>query len=330
MKVIIPVAGIGKRLKPHTYSQPKVLMHVAGKPIIGHILDEIQKLKLREVIFITGQMGDMVENYVEANYKFRSRYVMQEEQLGLGHAISMACPYVDSEPVLIILGDTVFQADFKKVLRDKKTAIGVKAVKDPRRFGVVEVAKNGVIRRLIEKSERPPSNLAIVGIYYIQNSALLRASLEKIVRGNIKTAGEYQLTDALQLMVKQGEKMKTFHVEGWYDCGKQETLLSTNKILLEKNYKNRVPHYGGSIVLPPSYIGKNVTVENSCVGPYASVADGCTVRNAIIKNSIVNENARVENVLLDDSIIGANAMIVGRFERINLGDSSEVDLAYKG
>ncbi len=330
MKVIIPVAGIGKRLKPHTYSQPKVLMHVAGKPILGHILDEIQKLKLREVIFITGQMGDMIKKYVDKNYHFKSHFVEQEEQLGLGHAIYLARTHMDSEPVLIILGDTVFHADFKKVLRDKKSAIGVKAVSDPRRFGVVQVGKGGSIRRLIEKSERPPSNLAIVGIYYIQNSALLFSSLHHVVTENVKTAGEYQLTDALQHMVKKGEKMKTFLVDGWYDCGKPETLLSTNRVLLEKHYKKNVPHRHGSIVAPPSFIGKGTIIENSCIGPYVSVANGCTVKNAVLKNCIINENARVENVLLDDSIIGANAMIVGRFERINLGDSSEVDLAYRG
>lgn len=330
MKVIIPVAGIGKRLKPHTYSIPKVLMHVAGKPIIGHILDEIQKLNLREVVFITGQMGDKIKDYVDKNYHFKAQYVEQEEQLGLGHAIYLSRTYVDSEPVLIILGDTVFHADFKKVLRDKKSAIGVKAVDDPRRFGVVQVGKGGVITRLIEKSERPLSNLAIVGIYYIQNSALLFSSLHHIITENIKTAGEYQLTDALQVMVKKGERMKTFLVDGWYDCGKPETLLSTNRVLLEKHYKKNVPHRHGSIVAAPSYIGEGAIIENSCIGPYVSVANGCTLKNAILRNCIINENARVENVLLDDSIIGANAMIVGRFERINLGDSSEVDLAYRG
>lgn len=326
MKAVIPVAGMGVRLKPHTYSLPKVLIQVAGKPILSHILDELVKLKIKEFIFVVGYMGEKIKEYVEKNYKFSAFYVYQEKREGLGHAIYLASSYFEKEPVLIVLGDTIFKADLKKVISGKYSAIGVKEVENPERFGVVEV-KNRFITNLVEKSKNPPSNLAIVGIYYLKNSELLKNSLKELIEKRIKTAGEYQLTDALKIMVENGEKIVYFKVDGWYDCGKPETLLETNKSLLNlNNFKFKV---AGSIVINPVYIGKKVLIKNSVIGPYVSIAEKSEIVNSILKNSIVGENAKVENVLLNYSIIGNNAHITGKFERINLGDSSEIDLAYK-
>lgn len=326
MKAIIPVAGMGVRLKPHTYSIPKVLIQVAGKPIISHILDELVKLKIKKLILVVGYMGEKIKEYVDKNYKFSTVYIEQEERKGLGHAIYLSSQYFNKESVLIILGDTIFRADLKKVITGKYSSIGVKEVENPERFGTVEI-KDKFITNLVEKVKNPPSNLAIVGIYYLKNSEFLKNSLEELIRNNIKTANEYQLTDALQIMVKKGEKMTHFKVEGWYDCGKPETLLETNRALLKlDNFKSEV---SGSIIINPVYIGEKVIIENSIIGPYVSIAEKSEIINSIVKNSIISEHARVENVLLNQSIIGSNAIIKGKYDKINLGDSSEIDLAYK-
>lgn len=329
MKVIIPVAGKGTRLKPHTFSLPKVLLQVAGKPILGHILEEIKKIGLKEVIFVVGDFADKIKEYVENNFNFKTYYVEQKEAKGLGHAIFITKDIARNEKeILIILGDTVFKTNFSKLSASKYSTIGVKEVSDARRFGVIQLNKKNFITNLIEKSVKPPTNKAIVGIYLIKNSKILYESLEKIINQNIRTKGEFQLTDALNLMVKKGEKMVPFNVEGWYDCGKPETILNTNKILLEK--KNYVGcKTENSIIIPPVYIAKSAKIINSIIGPNVSIADEVQIKNCIIRGSIINANAHVENILINQSIIGSNALIIGRFERINLGDSSEIDLGYE-
>lgn len=324
MKAVIPVAGTGSRLRPHTHAIPKVLMHVAGKPILGHILDELKKLGIKEIFFVIGHMGEKIKEFVDSHYPFSTTYVEQKEPLGLGHAIYTASACFGKEPILIILGDTVFDADFRTAFNGSTTCIGVKTVENPKRFGIVEINEKGTVQNLAEKDENPRSNLAIVGIYFIKHPMLLKSCLEEIVTQNIKTAGEFQLTDALRLMVQRGEKIKTFEVKGWYDCGKPETLLSTNRILLEKYKKaHTVP---GSILIPPVYIGKNVMLEHSCIGPYVSIGDSAHVVCSILRDSIINEGARVENELMENSIIGRDAVIIGKFNKINVGDSSEIDL----
>lgn len=328
MKVVIPVAGQGTRLKPHTLTIPKVLIQVAGKPILGHILDEIKKLKLQDLILVVGDMAEKIQEYVDKKYNFKVKYVHQEKPQGLGHAIYLASKYFEEEPVLIILGDTIFKVNLKKVISGKYSSLGVKAVDNPRRFGTVKV-ENDYVVQLQEKKENPSSNLAIVGIYYLINSRLLKKSLEKIIRTNKRTAGEYQLTDALQEMVEQGEKMKIFEVDGWYDCGKPETLLSTNKTLLNNTKSKSSVCPPSVVIVNPVYISPDASIENSIIGPHTSVAGGGRIKNSIIKNSIINENATVENVLLNFSIIGENAHIVGRFDKINLGDWSVIDLGYQ-
>ena len=232
---IIPVAGVGTRLRPHTHTLPKVLLHVAGKPIIAHILDDLPALGIRKAVLIVGYMGDLVREYVVRNYpRLEAHFVEQPERLGLGHAVSLAAAHVDDQPILIILGDTIFEADLRGVLAGPTHSIGVKAVDDPRRFGIVETDRSGKVTLLIEKPERPASNLAITGIYYFTHAGPLLAALEEIQRKDIRTKGEFQLTDAMELMVQNGETLTTFPVAGWYDCGKTETLLETNRILLSK------------------------------------------------------------------------------------------------
>src|SRR3972149_1712943 len=234
MKAIIPVAGEGTRLRPHTHTTPKVLVYVAGKPILDHILDSLLEVGVDELVLIVGDRGEKIIDYVTREYTFRVHMVNQAQRLGLGHAIYLAREFLNGDPALMVLGDTVFKSSFEGVFEGGVTSIGVKAVDDPRRFGVVEM--NGkYIENFIEKPDKPVSNLAIVGLYYIQDTNTLARALEKlIVEQDRKTKDEYQLTDALQIMLRDGVKMTSFPVEGWYDCGKAETLLATNRILLHE------------------------------------------------------------------------------------------------
>ena len=325
MKVIIPVAGIGKRLRPHTYSVPKALLHVAGKPMLAHILDIVRKLKPSEVILIVGFLGEQIVDYVRSTYRFKCTFIEQRELKGLGYAVNMASPQMDEdEPVLIILGDTIFDADLLPVIKGGQDALGVKRVADPRRFGIVEM-KGRFVKRLIEKPAKATSQLAVVGVYYIRSTGLLKESLREIISNDIVTKDEYQLTDALQLMIDRGVKFRTFNIKGWYDCGKPETLLETNRRLLAK--AKRVRKLAGSKIIPPAFVSKTARVKSCTLGPNVSVADGATLRGSTIRNSIIGRGAVVENSTLDWSLIGNGARIKGATGSLNVGDSSEVDLA---
>ena len=321
MRAIIPVAGEGSRLRPHTYTLPKVLINVAGKPIIGHILDKIIHDGFNEATIVIGYMGEKIIKYVTSNYSLKVDFIEQEERLGLAHSIYIARETIPDEPVLIILGDTIFDVELQPVISGNHTSLGVKFVDDPRRFGVVQ-SGNGFAEKLIEKPEKFISNLALVGLYWIKNTKLLKTSIDEIIEGEIKTRGEYQLTDALQKMIDKGEKITTFNVEGWYDCGKPETLLSTNRFLLEKNSTQKTGD--GFIVIPPVFISPKAKISGSVIGPYTTVADNAVVVDSIIRDSIISEDASVEQSLLDNSLIGNSSVVKGAFRRINIGDSSEI------
>jgi len=323
MRAIIPVAGIGSRLKPHTFSTPKVLLNVGGKPILGHILDKLLDEDVHKATFVIGHLGEMIKSFVQTNYSnIEAEFIEQKEMEGLGHAIYTAIPTFDDDEIFIILGDTIFDVNLKSVFKNKKTSLGVKEVDDPRRFGVA-VINNGYIKKLVEKPQTPVSNLALVGLYYIANSEVLIKSLNKLVEKDLRTKGELQLTDALQMMIEDGEKISTFPVEGWYDCGKPETLLSTNQYLLD--VKSSSKKFENVVVNRPVYIADDAEISNSIIGPYATIDKGCKIEESIIKNSIVGSNAQVSKSLLENSIIGNNSIVRGIFKRLNSGDSSEID-----
>lgn len=332
MRAVIPVAGVGTRLRPHTYALPKVLLNVAGKPILAHILDALIKHQVNAATIITGYMGELVEEFVRSRYPdLEVDFIEQKERKGLGHAIwTGKDTYKPDEALLIILGDTVFDVDLDVALHSKVSSIGVKPVDDPRRFGVVILNENDTIdgkqtiNKFIEKPENPISNLAIVGLYQVVNSQRLVDALNELIEKNIRTRDEYQLTDALELMLQKGEKFTTFPVEGWYDCGKPETLLSTNKFLLEKYPAQK--ELPGSVIIPPCFVSQKATVENSIIGPYTSIADGAVVKDSIIKNSIISYAAKVVNTLLNDSIVGNEAEVYGKFVKYNVGNSSTIEL----
>ena len=323
MRAIIPVAGLGTRLKPHTHSLPKVLLNVGGKPILGHILDKLLEENITKATFVVGYMADRIENYVTTKYpKVNAAFVEQKEMLGLGHAIYTAIPTFDEEEIFIILGDTVFDVNLKQLFGLKTSALGVKHVDDPRRFGVA-VTQNDPITKLVEKPTELVSKLAPVGLYYIKNADALVRALNELVEKDIRTKNELQLTDALQIMIEKGEKISTFPVEGWYDCGKPETLLSTNQFLLSQNARKILIE--NVVINEPVFIADNAKISNSVIGPYTTVAEGCEIKDSIIRNSIINENGVVHKTMLDNAIIGSNAVIKGNYKKLNAGDSSEIE-----
>lgn len=322
---VIPVAGVGTRLRPHTHTLPKALINVAGKAMVAHILDELVAVGITEFVLVVGYMGGRIRKYMASRYPDLSvTYVEQPVARGLGHAIHLTAEAVAGRPALIVLGDTLFRVDFGPVLAKTVSQIGVKAVEDPRRFGVVEMAGDAV-KRFVEKPEHPPSNLAIVGIYYMTDTPALYGALEALVRDDRTHKGEYQLTDALQDMLEAGVPMETFPVEGWYDCGKRETLLETNRDLLDRHAAPAA--VAGSVIVPPVAIDPTATVTNSIVGPHVTVAAGAQVTDSVIRNSIVNEGARVTRMLLDASVVGEAATVEGAYRRLNIGDSSELDIS---
>lgn len=333
MKVIIPVAGFGTRLRPHTLHNPKVLLNVGGKPMIHYIIEQLIKDKIASsIILVTGFLGDKIKDYLNNSFRFKFDYVEQAEAKGLGHAVYCAKSVFrnKNDETLIILGDTLFDVDLKKMVRSKDSVIGVKVVDDPRRFGVVEKDNTGYITRFVEKpanKDVSPSNEAIVGLYYLKNSVSLFRSLEYIMKNNIKGKGEFQLTDALENMIGSNEKMKTFYVDGWLDCGKPETLLETNRYLLNKNKKLKQINKKNLInskIVEPVFIGKNVKIENSVIGPYATINDNSEIRNSFIKDSILEKYSVVENCSLTDSLIGESSSVKRDALKISLGNYSEI------
>jgi len=325
MKVVILLAGLGTRLRPHTYSKPKPLIPVAGKPVLGHILDRLAGLDIAETIFVVGYLGEQIQQYVTQHYPhLAARYVEQTEMKGQAHAINLAREYID-QPVLIIFGDTIWETDFTRLARVQSDGlIYVKPVEDPRRFGVALV-QDGWVTRLVEKPTTPVSNLAVVGVYYFRNWQALLQSIEQVIARDIQLKGEYFLADAMQLMLEAGARLEVETIPVWEDCGTREALLKTNRYLL--NQRSYARPIEGSVVLPPVYISDHAQIKHSIIGPYVSISDGAVIENSILRDCIVSENAHIENRVMEQSLIGKEARVRGTFQRMNVGDSSEIDSA---
>jgi len=325
MKVVIPLAGFGTRLRPHTYTKPKPLISVAGKPVLGHILDKLAGLDVEEIIFIVGYLGDQIRDYVSAHYEFPSRYVEQEELKGQAHAIHLVKDYVHG-PVLILFVDTIFESDLSTLAQEPSDGVMfAKEVEDPRRFGVV-TTQNGYITQFVEKPTTPISNLAVIGLYYVKDSKMLFECIAELIRKDIQTKGEYYLADALQLMVNRGARFVVRPVDVWEDCGKPETVLHTNRYLLEHGGAQEI-ETENSVLIAPVYIETSAVIKDSVVGPYVSIAGNATIIRSIIRDSIINEGAHVEDANLSQSLIGEDAYVRGYPQRLNVGDSAQVDLA---
>ena len=322
MKVIIPVAGEGTRLRPHTFSAPKPLLSVAGKPILAHVLDPVLPLNPEEVIFVVGYKGEMIEQWVRENYSFPVRFVSQDKLLGLGYAVSMAMEHIADEPLLIILGDTIVQCDLEDFTAYGDYVLGVRKVEDPKRFGIA-VLKDGAIVDLEEKPEQPKSDLAVIGVYYFKHSARFKEALNAHVESGHTVRGEIQLTDALHDLIEQGETCLPYEVMAWYDCGKKNTMLATNQHLLDQI---EPPKLAGATIVPPVYIADNVVAKNATIGPYVSIAEGTRITDSAISHAIVGSDTIIENSNLNNSLVGSNVSIIGMTGRLNVGDWSEVEL----
>ena len=334
MKVIIPVAGVGTRLRPHTYSQPKPLIPVAGKPILGFIIDRMVKAGFTEFIFVIGYLGEKIESYVLEHYpELKCRFVIQNKREGLGHAIFLIRPLIsENEELYIVLGDTIFEADIEAVMTMPESALGLKRVDDPRDFGVAEVEDDMRITRVIEKPSIPKSNLALVGLYKIKESAQLFNALEQIMAHGYKTQGEYHLTDALMMMIKDGITFRGFKITNWYDCGKKEILLETNAILLKKLHpQGQHQHaYPNTILIEPVSIAPGCDIRDSIIGPNVTLGENTSVHYSILRHSIIGNDATIDDVVLLDSVIGSDTVIKGMSQSLNIGDNTEIDLSKSG
>jgi len=333
MKAIIPVAGVGSRLRPHTYSQPKPLMPVAGKPILGFIIERLRKAGVTEFVFVIGYLGEKIEEYVTGHFPdIKTNFVLQQSREGLGHAIWLCKPYIgENEKIIIALGDTIFDADIESVIASPYSALGLKKVDDPRDFGVAELDDDGFIARVIEKPSIPKSNLALVGFYKIVETEQLFEALDSNIQKGYKTQGEFHLTDALMLLIKQGIKIQGFKVLNWYDCGKKEILLETNAILLRKTGGNISDdmQVENTIIKEPVSIARGCTIKNSIIGPNVTIGENTFIGYSIVKDSIIGNFAIIDDVVLHHSVIGSDATVKGLSQSLNIGDNAEIDLSQR-
>ena len=325
MKVIIPLAGKGTRLRPHTHITPKPMLKIAGKPVIDYVMEDLQRLgNVEQVIYITGHLKDKVELYARAKYPFDAVFIEQEVQDGTAGAVALAKPYVD-QPVFIIFVDTIFDADLSVVNRsDADGIIWVKTVDDYQRFGVVVTDANGHMTKIVEKPSTPISKRANIGLYYIKNWKLLYEGIDWTLK-QPKNKGEFYLTDAFQYMIDHGAKIKVIDVEGWYDAGEQGTLLETNRTILDKGRARRpksVP--AGVTVIDPVYIEDDVTLVASTIGPNVSIGSGSRVEGSELRDTIVGTGTTVSNSTLTGSMIGDSAVIDGARGQLNISDHSVV------
>jgi glucose-1-phosphate thymidylyltransferase len=307
MKVIIPLAGKGTRLRPHTHLVPKPMLKIAGKPVIDYVMEDLRRLGgVEEVIYITGHLKETVEAYARAKYPFKSHFVEQKEQRGTADAVGLAKPYID-QPVMIIFVDTIFDADLSVTkTSDADGIIWVKEVEDYQRFGVVVTDADGNMSRIVEKPNTPISKRANIGLYYIRNWRLLVEAVDWVMT-RPPNKGEYYLTDAFQYMIDRGAKLKVVDVEGWYDAGKLDTLLDTNRTMVE-----------------PVYIEDGVTVRRSTIGPNVSISAGSVIEDSRIRDSIVGARTKIAHSTVHDSLIGDEVAIDGFHGALTVTDNSEL------
>ena len=326
MKVIIPMAGLGTRMRPHTFSRPKPLVNVAGQPMLTYLIDLFDDIKVDEWIFIVGYLGEQIEAFVAETYDINAIYVVQEELIGQAHAVHLAKEHL-AGPCFVLFSDTLFETDLSVIKNTNADAIAfVKEVEDPRRFGVVELNADGVVTRFIEKPDSMDNKNVVIGLYYLKDGAAMISAIEKQMARKHMTKGEFFLADAFQIMVDDGAVFRTQDVDVWLDCGKPETVLETNRYALEhwRDNSTTAGREGVSIV-PPVYIDPAATIERSVIGPYVAVSKGAEVRGCVLANCIVDNGARIENMVIEDSLIGQGAVATRRSSTLNLGDQTSAE-----
>jgi glucose-1-phosphate thymidylyltransferase len=330
MKAIIPVAGIGSRLRPHTHTQPKSLIPVAGNTILGHIIERLLAAGIQDFVFIIGYLGEKIESFVKREYPhIRAEFVVQEPREGLGHALYVARETFRHESdVIIILGDTIVEVDMDKLLAYPGTMLAVKKVDTPSLFGVTELGPDDFVTKVVEKPKIPKSNIALVGLYKIHEPAKLIEALAFILQQGIKTLGEYHLSDALMHMIRQGEKMATLAVDSWFDCGRKETLLQANAILLNRLApQTSQRQFPDTIIIPPVSIGENCQISHSIIGPNVAIGDYTIVSSSILHDSIIGSYSELRNAVMHDSIVGSDASLLGLSHSFNIGDNTEINFS---
>lgn len=325
MDIILPVAGLGTRLRPQTWSKPKPLVALAGKPMLSHVLDRVMPLEPSRIIFITGFLGDQMEAWARANVSVPVEFVVQPEMKGQTDAI-LRTRHLDPKQALILFPDMLFEADFGGLRTvDADVVMFTKEVDDPSALGIA-VVEDGRITKLVEKPKDLISRLAVIGIYYFRNMPDLYTAIDEQIARGIQLKNEYFIADAIQLMIEAGKKVVPAPVTLWEDCGNVEALLGTNRILLTNGGATGTRVHGDSVVIEPSAIDPTATIERSVIGPYASVSAGATVRDSVLRDAILDEGATVSACVIEHSLIGRRAAVTGRPATLNVGDVSMVNL----
>ena len=332
IKVVIPMAGLGTRLRPHTWSKPKQLVSVAGKTVLDHVLDMLSTLPAElnvELINIVGYLGDQIEDHITKHYPhIKSNFVVQEDPRGQSHAIYLA-RHLLSGPMMVVFADTLIETNLSKITNEELDAIAwVKPVPDPRRFGVAVLDDQDQVEKLIEKPQETDNNLAVVGFYYFRSAERLLSAIETQMARDVQLKGEYFLADAINIMLENGLRMRPEKIDVWLDAGTSEALLETNRYLLDNGHSNSKEQSGrhGIVINPPVYVHPTALLENSIVGPYASIGAGAKVSNSILQDSILEDEAHVHGVNLVKSLIGRKARIQKNAGSINAGDNTIVSL----
>lgn len=329
MKAIIPVAGAGTKLRPHTYTQPKALIPLAGKTILRIIVDQLLEAGINEFVFIVGYLGDKIQDYVREKYPdLNATFVHQSERHGIGHAIQLTRNIVGDDEMFIVLGDTICEYDIRELMSMPDSSLCVKRVDDPRDFGVVELGEDGFINRVVEKPQIPKSNMALVGIYLIRETSFLFNCLENNIRNQVMSRGEFSITDAIECMIENGARFRPFKVQNWFDCGKKETLLESNATLLKKFGGIISPEHNfeNTIIIPPVSVAEGCDIKNSIIGPNVTIGEKTTINYSIIKNSIIGSFADLYDIVLTNSLIGSDTEVKGESRSLNIGDNTEIDL----
>ena len=322
MQVIIPLAGKGTRVRPHSHLVPKPMLKVAGRPVIDWVMDRVKGLDVSELIFITGHLKEQVEAYSTGRYGVPCRYVEQKVQDGTAGAVNLARPFVH-EPILIIFVDTVFEADLTLINRaDADGIIWAKEVEDYQRFGVVVTDADGYMTKIVEKPSTPISKLANIGLYYIRDVEALWKGIDHTLAAPTNK-GEYYLTDAFQWMIEHGTKILTAEVGGWYDCGKLDAFLETNQVLLEKGAAKR-GSFPGVTFIDPVLIEDGVSITNSTIGPNVTIEKGATVTDSTLSHSLIGQSSMIAGSVLDHSMLGNRVVVTGFSGSLSVADDSEI------
>ncbi|MGD8322524.1 MAG: sugar phosphate nucleotidyltransferase [Gemmatimonadota bacterium] len=330
MKAIIPLAGKGTRLRPQTHHTPKPLLKVAGKPVLAYILDDLVAVGVHEIVFVVGYLRETIEAWIEEEYpELEAHYVLQEVQDGTAGAVVLAEPWVDEE-VLIVFADAVLEVDYGLTRRLDPAYAGViwaKEVEDYQRFGVIVTGEDGAMARIVEKPSEPISRLANIGLYYIRDYELLFEGIHHTLDAEPGPSGEYYLTDAFQYMVDHGAKILTAPVEGWWDAGKPETLLETNRHLVEtrRGGIHEDARVEDAEVVEPVRLEEGVVVRGGRIGPNVTLERGARAERCELRDTVVGPHAVLEDAALTDSLIGGNAVIRNTSGSLRVTDHSVVE-----